>query len=1043
MIASLIRFSLANKLLTLAAAVLLMAFGAFQASRMPVDVFPDLTAPSVTVIAEAHGMAPREVETQIVLPIEAALNGAPGVRRVRSTTSVGSSVIYAEFDWGTDPLIARQTVAEKLQMARASLPADLPPPTLAPQTSVMGEILFVALHSPTHSAQELSTIADWTIRRRLLATAGVAEVLVIGGEERQFQIIIQPERLASFGLSVDAVIDAARGASGASSEGVVFTGSQEYAVQGLGRARVVEDVAATVVTLRDGRPVTIADVADVQIGAALARGRGSYNGGPAVVIGVAKQPGADTIALTATLDTTIGDIQAGLPDGMTIATDGFRQIEFIDASIRNLEHALRDGAILVIAIVAAFLLSARATGIAFIAIPLSILVAAIVLKLFGVGINTMTLGGLAIALGALVDDAIIVVENVARRMRQNDAKDEQERQSLFDVVFNATREIQGSILFATLIILLVFLPLSALPGVEGRLLQPLALAYIVALAASFFVAITVTPALCALFLPKSRAARADGEGVVAAWTKRLYQPMLDFALPRWRLAAFGSLALLVAAGAATAFAGRAFLPEFNEGSFTISAVTLPGTSLAQSDELGRLVETTLRDIPEVRSTTRRTGRAELDAHAQGVESSEIDVTLTLDSGRDKDEVLADMRARLSAIPGMNIVIGQPISHRIDHMLSGTRAAIAVKIFGPDLAELRRLAAEVNAAAAGVAGIADLAVEPQVEIPTYSVHFDRAALAQVGLTPAAAAHAMDAALAGEEVGIIQDGAARFSLAVRYPQITDQTALADLAIPTPSGAIVPLSTLGQVIRDAGPNMIGRENGERKIVVMANAAGRDLVSVVRDLEARVAQSVELPAGYRIEYGGQFESAADATRVLALLSVLVVLGIFGLLYAAFRSWRDAGLVMLNLPLALVGGVAGMWIAGGVLSVATIVGFITLFGVATRNGVMLVAHIRHLMDSGEATDRVEAVRMGSAERVVPILMTALAAALGLLPLALAAGQPGSEIQAPMAIVILFGLISSTLLNMLVVPALYARFGAAGAEGAPQSALTPSLEART
>jgi CzcA family heavy metal efflux pump len=927
-------------------------------------------------------------------------------------------------------MVARQTVAEKLQLARLSLPENLPPPTLAPQASVMGEIMFIALTSDSHTGGALRTVADWTIRRRILATPGVAEALVIGGEERQFQIVVQPERLAAYGVTIDEVLAAARETNGASSEGLVVTSSQEYAIQGLARAQTVEDIGATRIADRGGVPVTISDIADVRIGAALSRGQGSYRGSPAVVIGVAKQPGVDTIALTGKLDGVIRDIQAALPKGMKIQTDGFRQIEFINTSILNLEHALRDGAILVVAIVGVFLLSARATGIAFIAIPVSILVAAVVLQLFGVGINTMTLGGLAIALGALVDDAIIVVENAARRLRENAAKPPESRLPINKVVFAATREIQSSILFATLIILIVFLPLFALPGVEGRLLQPLALAYIVALAASLLVAVTLTPALCALLLPGSRAAQAEGEGPVSAWTKRVYEPLLDLALPRWRWSAILSAGLLVLAGLATALSERAFLPEFNEGSFTVSAVTIPGTSLAQSDELGRLVERTLLEIPEIRSTTRRTGRAELDAHAQGVEASEIDVTLNEGMGRDKEEVLAEMRARLSAIPGMNIVIGQPISHRIDHMLSGTRAAIAIKVFGSDLASLRRIAAEIETVARTVPGVADLAVEPQVEIPTYSVRFDRAALAQHGLTPGAAAHALDVALAGEETGVVQEGLARVTIAVRFPKLVEPSALNDLLLPTPEGNLVPLSALGAVVRDIGPNMIARENGERRIVIMANAAGRDLVSVVEDLQQRIGTQVRLPDGYRVEYGGQFESAADAAQALFVLSLLVIAAVYALLHAAFHSWRDAGLVMLNLPLSLVGGVVGMWVAGGVLSVATLVGFITLFGVATRNGVMLVSHIRYLAETGVAATLHDAVRQGARERVVPIMMTALSAALGLLPLAMAMGEPGSEIQAPMAIVILFGLVSSTLLNMIVVPALYARFGAVKVRGA-------------
>ncbi|HEX8570648.1 MAG TPA: efflux RND transporter permease subunit [Caulobacteraceae bacterium] len=1043
MISSIIRWSVANRYLTLAFAAALLAWGAVEAMRMPVDVFPDLTAPSVTVIAEAHGMAPREVETQITIPIESALNGAPGVRRTRSTTSVGSSVIYADFDWGVDPLVARQTVSEKLQLARASLPEDLPAPVLAPQTSVMGEIMFVALTSKRPGqAAALKTEADWRIRRRLLAVPGVAEVLVIGGDERQFQVIAQPERLAAYGLTISDVAEAARGASGSSSEGLVVVQAQEYLVQGLARVRSLEDLARSVVAVRGGTPVLLSDVADVQVGRALRRGAGSYNAAPAVVIGIAKQPGTDTLALTQALDRTIAELQRDLPPGMTIATDGFRQAEFINASIRNLEHALRDGAILVIAVVFLFLMSARATFVTLLAIPLSVLAAALALRYAGAGINTMTLGGLAIALGALVDDAIIVVENVSRRLRMN-AELGEGRRPVRDVVVDATREIQGSIFFATLIIVLVFLPLFALPGVEGRLLAPLALAYVVALAASFVVAITATPALSALMLPKSRAAKPGGEGRVAHWVKARYARLLDPLLARWRAAAVVSGVLLALAAGGLLVAGRGFLPEFNEGSFTIAAVTLPGTSLDQSDALGRLVERTIREVPEVRSTVRRTGRAELDAHAQGVEASEIDVTMNLRGGRPKEAILQDMRERLAAVAGMNIVIGQPISHRIDHMLSGTRAAIAVKVFGPDLATLRNLAEQVEAAARDVPGIADLAVEQQTQIPTLSVAFNREALATYGLTAEQAAASLDVALAGEEVGKVYEGVTSFNIAVRYGEgaAADPAALAALPIPTPSGALVPLSALGEVLRDRGPNMIGRENGERKIVVMANAAGRDLVSVVNDLEKRVTAAVRVPPGYRIEYGGQFESASAATQRLLLMGAGVIAGIYLLLYAAFRSLRDAALVMLNLPLALVGGVFGMWVTGGVLSVATIVGFITLFGIATRNGVMLVGHIRDLIASGEAQTREDAVRQGALERVVPILMTALAAGLGLVPLALAAGQPGSEIQAPMAIVILFGLVTSTALNMIVVPALYLRFGDAGRQRETPASAAPPIPA--
>lgn len=1044
MLGRIISWSLAHRWATLALAAALLVWGALEVRRMPVDVFPDLTAPTVTVLAEAHGMAPREVETQIVLPIEGALSGVPGVRRVRSIVSVGSGVIHADFDWGTDAFRARQLVAEKLQLARSSLPADLPAPILAPQASIMGEILFVPMTSARPgSAEALRTEADWRVRRRLLAVPGVAEVLVVGGDQRQYQVVVQPERLAAYRLTLDDVARATREASGAASEGLVVVESQQYLIQGLARARNAADIAQTVVAVRDGSPVLLRDVAEVRVGHAIRRGLGSYNAQSAVVIGVQKQPGADTLELTKTLDATIAQLQRELPPGMSIRTDGFRQAGFIDTSIRNLQEALIEGLVLVVAIVFVFLMSGRATLVTLTAIPLSVVTALLVLRYTGSGVNTMTLGGLAIALGALVDDAIIVVENVARRLRLTSELPSEQRPPARTVIFEAVREIQGSILFATLIILLVFLPLFGLEGVEGRLLAPLALAYVVALAASFVVAITATPALCSVLLPKSKAVQAGGEGAVYRWVKAHYIRILDPLLARWRLLAGVSAALLVASGIGVVFAARGFLPEFNEGVFTVSAVTLPGTSLDQSDAVGRTIEQTLHQMPEVRSTVRRTGRAELDEHAQSVEAAEIDVTLKPDAKRGKDEVLAEMRQKLAAIRGVNIVIGQPISHRIDHMLSGTRSAIAIKIFGPELDVLRRVAEQIEPVARGVPGMADVAIEPQTQIPALTIAFDRGALALSGLSPAQAATALDMATAGEEVGRVIEGAASFDVAVRYPEASaaDPQALAAAPVPTATGALVPFAALGEVRRDRAANMIGRENGERLIVIQANSSGRDLVGTVEALDRAVAEAVRLPPGYRVEYGGQFQSASSAGARLLWLGLAVIIGIYALLFAAFRSHRDAGLVMLNLPLALIGGVLGMWLSGGVLSVATIVGFITLFGIATRNGVMLVSHIRWLIDRGEAATHEEAVRTGAIERVVPILMTALAAGLGLLPLALASGQPGSEIQAPMAVVILFGLISSTALNMLVVPALYLRFGSAGREPARGSALAEGTPA--
>jgi CzcA family heavy metal efflux pump len=1024
MIRRTIQFSLLNRTLVLIAGLALLVWGAWESLRMPVDVFPDLTAPTVTIVAEAHGMAPEEVETLITLPIETALNGASGVRRVRSSTSVGSAVVWADFEWGTDIYLARQIVAEKLQLVRESLPPDVPAPVLAPVSSIMGEVMFIALSSDRHSAMEIRTAADWTLRRRLLAVPGVAQVIPIGGDVRQYQVDVRPERLAAYGLTLEDVIEAVEETNANSSAGFVAQGGQEYLIRGIGRVDAIEDIGDTAVAVIEGVPVLVRDVADVQLGASITRGTGSHNGRHSVVIGIQKQPDTNTLTLTEDLDRVIAEVEAGLPEGMTIATDIFRQADFISVAVRNVMDALRDGAILVVIIVFIFLMSWRATLISLLAIPLSLVVSIVTLKLLGASINTMTLGGMAIALGALVDDAIIVVENVVRRLRNNRALGCPK--PALAVVEEATNEIQGSIVFATLIIMLVFLPLFFLSGVEGRLLQPLGLAYVIALAASLLVAVTVTPALAAFLMPGSKAIRSEREPWLARQVQAVYRPVLDATVKHWALLGGLSLAALIAALVMLAGAGRAFLPDFNEGSLTISAVTLPGTSLEQSDELAGMVERIILDQPEVVATARRTGRAELDEHAQGVNASEIDVALRMQD-RSKEDFLEDLRNALSAVPGMNITIGQPISHRIDHMLSGTRANIAVKLFGPDLYELRRIGEQVRAQMETVDGVVDLSLEQQADVPVLMVDFRREAIARYGLQVRDVAEAVEAAFAGAEVSQVLDNGAAFDLVVRYAQENraDLDAVRATRFLTPSGAEVPLSALADIRRDRGPNTISRENVQRKLVVMANVAGRDLLGVVNDIRANVEANVELPEGYYIEYGGQFESANDATSRLTLLSVAVVIGVFFLLFMAFNSARDAALVMANLPFALIGGVAGVFAAGGVLSVASIIGFITLFGIATRNGVMMVAHIRHLTTSGEAADFMDAVTRGAMERLVPILMTALATALALVPLALRGGEPGSEIQAPMAIVILFGLVSSTILNMVVLPALYARFGAA------------------
>ncbi len=1044
MIDAVIRWSLHNRLVVLLAAGILLAWGSVVAIRMPVDVFPDLTAPTVTVIAEAHGMAPLEAESQIAFPIETALNGAPGIRRVRSASGIGIAIVWAEFEWGADIYQARQIVAEKLQLAQAALPPGADAPVLAPVSSIMGEILFAALTSDRHSPMELKTTADWTIRRRLLAVPGVSQVVPTGGDTKQFQVVLRPDRLSAYRLTADDVVRALRATNENTSAGFYLEGGQQLLIHGVGRVRAPDDLGETVVALRGVEPVLVRQLGEVRIGPAVKLGEGSHDGRPAVILGIQKQPGANTLELTRRLDAELDAIQKGLPEGMELDRDVFRQADFIEVSIRNVVAALRDGALLVVAIVFLFLASLRATGITVLAIPLSLLSAILVLRALGASINTMTLGGMAIAVGALVDDAIIDVENVVRRLREDRARGGHAH--YLGVVFEASREIRASIVYATLIIILVFLPLFFLSGVEGRLLRPLGFAYVVSLAASLLVALTVTPALCLTLLPASRAVRENREGRLVRWLEARYEPLLVRTLPRWKLAAGAGLGLTGAAVIALLLAGRAFLPEFNEGTLTLSAVTLPGTSLEESNRLGLLVERILLEHPEVVGTARRTGRAELDEHAQDVNAAEIDVGLRMGE-RTKEELLAALRRDLAGIPGLNVTIGQPISHRIDHMLSGTRAKVAVKVLGDDLGVLRRLGEEIRRAMSGVPGVVDLSLEQQPDIPILSVRFDRAAIARQGLRVQDVAESIETAFQGTTVTRVLEGQASFDVVVRY----DRTALADLdairatLVATPSGARVPLHALADIRKDRGPSVVTRENVQRKAVVMCNVAGRDLGSVVRDIRAAVEAGVELPRGYHVEYGGQFESAEEAVRTLVLLGGAVVAGIFLLLYLALGSGRDAALVMVNLPLALAGGAAGVHLSGGVLSVASIIGFITLFGIATRNGLMMISHIHHLAGEEGVRDAWTAVRRGAVERLSPILMTALAAGLGLVPLALAGGQPGSEIQTPMAVVILCGLVTSTALNMLVVPTLYLRFGSVGrtlALAAESSRAGPRPDAR-
>jgi CzcA family heavy metal efflux pump len=1020
----LIQWSIEHHWMVLILSVLLAGAGAWTARSMPVDVFPDLTAPTVTILAEGRGMAPEEMETLVTFPIEAAINGASDVRRVRSATAVGIAVVWVEFDWGTDIFRARQVVSEKLTLVSASLPPQVEQPILAPISSIMGEILFFAISSDGDDELALRTTADTLVRRRLLAVSGVSQVTPIGGAERQFQVIAHPDLLRANHISVTELLNGVRGASQNTSAGIYLEGPQEYVLQTIGRARTPDEIGNSVIAQHGDRAVLVRDIADVREGAALKRGEGSRNGRPAVIVGVQKQPGANTVELTARLDRELDVLERELPSGMTIDRRIFRQADFIEVAVANVANALRDGGLLVVVIVVFFLANLRAAAVTLTALPLSLAAAVLVLRAFDATINTMTLGGLAIAIGALVDDAIVDVENVVRRLRENAARPVVEQLPASVVVREATLEVRTSIVFATMIIVLVFLPIFGLSGVEGRLLSPLAFAYIVSLLASLLVAIIVTPALSVVFLPRARSILSGHDGWLARVLKARYARDLPRALDHpWLIMTTSAVLLLVAALAMTRL-GTAFLPEFHEGSLTVQANTLPGTSLVKSDEIGRRVEQILLDQPEVVATARRTGRAEYDEHVQGVEAAEIDVGLR-ETGRTRAELLADLRRGFSSLPGTNVTIGQPISHRIDHMLSGTRASIAVKIVGDDLPTLRRLGEHARDVMTAVPGAVDVSLEQQMDVPVVRFVLNRPAIARYGLRADEVAAAVETAFAGSTVGRIFDRASAFDLVVKFDPVAqaDFERLADLPIDTPNGASVPIRLLADVRREEGPNMVLRENVQRRIVISANVAGRDLGSVVDDMRTTIAQEIPMPPGYRVEYGGQFESGQSAGRRLLLLGIAVVAGLFMLLVLALGDQRDAWLVMVNLPLALIGGVVGVFLSGGVLSVASMIGFITLFGIATRNGIMLVTHIRHLIEVEGVTDLREAVERGARERLIPILMTAMAAGLALIPLAVAGGRSGSEIQTPMAIVILCGLMTSTLLNMVVVPTMYVRYG--------------------
>ena len=1028
MLNRLIAASLRNRVLVLALAALLLVAGAYTAYRMPVDVFPDLTAPTVTVLTEAHGMAPEEVEALVTFPIETAVNGATGVRRVRSSTAQGISVVWVEFDWGVEIFRARQIVTEKLQTVGAQLPAGVAPPVLAPVASVMGEIMEIGLTGP-QAPMELRSVADWTIRRRLLAVPGVAQVIPIGGEVKQYQVLADPARMLATGVTLAEVVEAARGSNANASGGVFMSRGQEYVIRGLGRVRGVAEIANTVVAVRGGVPVLLGQVADVAVGPAPRFGAGSVGAEPAVVLAVQKQPGANTLELTERITAELASIETTLPEGMNVHTELFRQADFISVAVENVMEALRDGAVLVIAILILFLWNLRATAISVLAIPLSLVVAIFAMQLLGITINTMSLGGMAIAIGALVDDAIIDVENVFRRLKLNRHRPADQRQPALRVIYDASREIRASIVNATLIIIVVFLPLFFLGGIEGRLLRPLGIAYVVAILASLVVAVTVTPVLCYFLLRRSRALEHEKDSWLVTWLKARYVPTLDAVLRRPGRVLAGAAIALVVAVAIVPFLGTAFLPEFNEGALTVSVVTVPGTSLDEADAIGRRAEEILLAHSAVKNTDRRQGRAELDEHAQGVNAAEIDVTLA--DGIDKDAALEELREQFTVIPGTNVTIGQPIGHRIDHMLSGTRANIAIKIFGPDLYELRQIGTRVRDAIQDVPGLADLQLEQQADVPQLRITPDRVAMGRYGMTVGELAEAIDVAFNGEVVSQVLEEGKSYDLAVRFPPHlrSDPDAIRRVIFDTPTGARVPLPEIARIEVARGPNTVSRENVQRKIVVQANVAGRDLGSTIADVRARIAEQVTMPGAYHIEFGGQFESQQEATRRITLLSLVSVALIFLILFGEFRSARISALIMANLPLALIGGIFAVVLTGGVVSIASLVGFVTLFGIATRNGILLIAHYRHLLAEGVA--RREAVVRGSLERLSPILMTALVAGLALLPLALGGGEPGNEIQTPLAIVVLGGLLSSVALNMVVLPALYWLWGDREAPSTP------------
>ena len=1021
MLNRIISFSLKNRPLIVGLSILLLLIGSWTAWKMEVDVFPDLNAPTVVVMTEARGMAAEEVERLVTFPIETAVNGATDVRRVRSSSTTGFSVVWVEFDWGTDVYRDRQIVTEKLSTLGDALPDGVGSPTLGPQSSIMGEVMFIGLTADSTSAGSLRTLADWTIRPRLLATGGVAQVSVLGGELMEYQIRLHPDRMRHYGVSLNEVLAASRNMNRNATGGVLYEGGNEYIVRGVMNTLDPQEMGKAVIKRTEaGLPIVLADVATVQVGPKRPQtGLASINQKPAVLLTVTKQPGTGTLELTEALDCEVEELKSSLPADVHINTHLYRQQDFIDASISNIQQSLLEGGIFVVLVLFIFLMNARTTIISLVTIPLSLVITILVLELMGLTINTMSIGGMAIAIGSLVDDAIVDVENVFKRLRQNASLPEAQRLPRREVIFQASREVRMPILNSTLIIIVSFVPLFFLSGLEGRMLAPLGISFMVSLFASTLVALTLTPVLCSYLL---RGKKRSGEEIISAeprWVRAMkngYSRLLTWATgkaSRGILIVTGTLVVVTIGLFFTL--GRSFLPPFNEGSFTINVSTLPGISLEESNRIGLQAEKLILQVPEVRAVARKTGRAELDEHALGVNTSEMEVPYTLKE-RSKEEVMADLRHRLATLPGVSVEIGQPISHRIDAMLSGTKAGIAIKVFGPDLTRLHSLGVEIQQAVHDIEGVVDLNVEQQVERPQLVVRPRRELLARYGITLPEFAEYVNAALGGEVVDQVPDGNRTFDLTVRMADdaLSTQDRIRALLLTTSDGKQIPLTEVAEVISTAGPNTISRENAQRKLVVSANVTGRDMRSVVNEMREAINQKVAMPEDYHVVFGGQFESEENASRLLLGLSVVSILAIFLLLYLQFRSWSQATVVLLNLPLALIGGVLALTLTGGVISIPAIIGFISLFGIATRGGMLLVDRYNELTLQG--LTREEAVMQGSMDRLLPIIMTALSSALALIPLALGGDLPGNEIQSPMAKVMLGGLLTSTLLNLVVIP---------------------------